>query len=301
MSSSELYNAYEEYTGEVGLPLMADLAADLRNFAANPQQRIPWGIPSLDMYTEGPAAGEVFVILGRSYSGKSLVITNVIANNADKGSLFFSMEMPGRQAVQRLFATWGGIEHSHILEMTDNNTLPSTLDDMAEEMERHVIIERSRLTFGDMSVYVAAYEQTFGERPPFVCLDYLELIDSPGEGWQRTETSARELKAWAKDEHLPVFAVHQMNMSVEPWDPPTQNSARGAGFTEADVVVGIYKPWEDPDLGAAEAKALRYVYHFNVLKNRVSGRAPADAIRCRLTPTLKFNDLSVLDIRGDGS
>jgi len=283
---------------EPGIQLLSDLANDLRTYSSNPLQRIPWGIPSLDLITEGPAPGEVHLILGRSYSGKSLVMHNIMANNQDKGSIFFSLEMPARQAIQRLLATWAGIDHHAVQNMTKTNSLPTALEEMAKAMERHLIIDQGDLGLPDMSMYVEAYDRLWGVRPDFILIDYLELVGggTSGEGWQRTEATARALKQWAKREQMPVFAVHQMNMTVEAWDPPTQSSSRGAGFTEADVVVGIWKPWEDPAISSMEAKNLEFVYHMNVLKNRVTGRQTRAPIRCKLMDTLRLQDLSVLDV-----
>lgn len=284
----------------VPFPLMSDLIGDLRNFSANPQQRYPWGIPSLDVITEGPAPGEVFTIMGRSFSGKSIVATNIMANNQDKGSMFFSLEMPARQAVQRLYATWSGVDHQVVQSQVRANSLPHVLDTMGEDMVKHVIIDRPALTLGDMSVFCQRYEDMFGERPPVVIIDYLELIaggKASGDGWQKTEAIAGALKDWAKEEEMPVFVLHQTNRNEKEWDPPTADSARGAGFTESDVMVGMWNPWRDPNLGQAERASIQGQVWMNVLKNRVTGRTTANPIRLNLREDLKLVDLSALDAR----
>ena len=283
----------------IGLPLMIDLAQDLRVFSANKQQRIPWGIPSLDIITEGPAAGEVFTVLGRSFAGKSLVATNIMANNPDRDLIFFSLEMPARQAVQRLFATWAKIDHRAVQSMTKRNALPHTLEEMAQRLERQIIVDRGGMTLGDMTVYIDAYYRTFGSRPQAVIIDYLELIGgakSSGEGWQRTEAVAGALKDWAKDENMPVWVLHQTNRTEKQWDPPVADSARGAGFTEADVVVGMWQPGMDPEMGMAERQSLEGMIFFNVLKNRVTGKLTQAPIRTKLRDTLQIVDLSVAEI-----
>lgn len=284
----------------VHFPLMADLIGDLRNFSANPQQRYPWGIPSLDVITEGPAPGEVFTVMGRSFSGKSIVATNIMANNQDKGSIFFSLEMPARQAVQRLYATWAGVDHQAVQSQVRANSLPHVLDTMGEAMVKHVVIDRPAMTLGDMSVYLEAYDRMFEHRPEVVIIDYLELIGggkSSGEGWQKTEAIAGALKDWAKSEEVPVFVLHQTNRNEKEWDPPTADSARGAGFTESDVMVGMWNPWRDPNMGQAERASIQGQVWMNVLKNRVTGRTTANPIRLNLREDLKLVDLSALDAR----
>ena len=284
---------------DIGLPLMIDLAQDLRVFSANKQQRIPWGIPSLDIITEGPAAGEVFLLMGRSFSGKSIFATNIMANNSDKNLIFFSLEMPARQALQRLFATWTGIDHHSVQGMTKRNALPHTLEEMASRLERHVIIDRSALSLGDMTVYINAYVRMFGERPHAVLIDYLELIGggkASAEGLARIEATAGALKDWAKNESMPVWVLHQTNRTEKPWDPPTADSARFAGFVEADVVVGMWVPNSDPNMGMAERQSLEGAIWLNVLKNRVTGKLTQAPIKTMLRDSLKIVDLSVAEI-----
>jgi len=275
---------------------MADQIADLRRFAANPDQRIPWGLPSLDILTEGPAAGEVHMVLGRSFVGKSLVATNVLVNNPNKGIIFFSLEMPARQAIQRLYAHWARVDHRAVQQMTRNNTLPLHLDEMATALPYHIIVDKGGLTLGDMSLYCDSYARYFGERPNAVIIDYLELVagtKASGEGWQRTEAVAGALKDWAKDEAMPVFILHQCTKEEPEWRPPTQNSARGAGFTESDVVIGMWQPWRNPDLGRYEREMIRNEVHFNVIKNRVTGRLTTTPIQMILRDDLRFVDMSL--------
>lgn len=288
------------YGGDLGVPLMADLIKDLRKYASVPRKRIPTGITSLDLFIKGPSSGEVCVILGRSYTGKSMMLHNIIVNNPDHPCLFFSMEMSSNQAVERMLAAWSGLDHNEVLRQIEENQLGSELEAMADALDAVTIVDRNGLGFGDFSMYVAAYYDTFGFRPDYVLFDYMELIRSDGEGGSgRVEEVARDMKAWAKTEKMPVYVVHQANMKEEPWEPPTQNSARYAGFTEADLLVGVWVPGMNPDpeeLPFAQRQALEGVFRFNVLKNRVNGQHPRGAIEARLDSSLRFRDLSVMGV-----
>ena len=53
------------------------------------------------------------------------------------------------------------------------------------------------------------------------------------------------MKTWAKAENVAVFLLHQTNRVEKVWDPPTEDSARSAGYTEADVVIGIGTRYSD--------------------------------------------------------
>lgn len=271
----------------------------LREFAANPRQRVRTGIPSLDIITEGPAAGEVYTIMGRSFSGKSLVATNIMANNPKLPLLFFSLEMPERQALSRLYCTYENVEHSAVLSQMKNGTLPDLFDTFPEKLPKQIIVDRPGQTLDDLSFIVDQYETYFEERPAAVLIDYLELLQGEkGEGHFRTEMVAKRLKDWAKGEQVAVFLLHQTNRSEPEWAEPTADSARGAGFTESDVVVGMWQPGRDPKLMNSEKVALEGEVHMNVLKNRITGRTTgAKVIRLKLEQTLKLVDLAAEETR----
>lgn len=277
-----------------GFSTISDHVAKLRDFAANPRQRVRTGIESLDYITEGPAAGEVYTVLGRSFSGKSLVATQIMANNPQMPLLFFSLEMPARQALMRLYSQYESLNAYDVQSQVKRNALPGLLDTLQDSLPYQVIYDGGGLTLGDMSAVVGQYEQYYQLRPVAVLIDYLELIrGGSGEGHFQTETVAKALKDWSKDEEVAVFLLHQTNRSEEEWDPPTADSARGAGFTEADVVVGMWQPGRNPKLGEVEKGQLDGIVRMNVIKNRISGRTTGSKdIELKMDDSLRFIDLS---------
>jgi replicative DNA helicase len=248
----------------------------------------------LNILTEGPAAGEIYEFMGRSFSGKSLVATNIMANNPEMPMIFFSLEMPARQALTRLYATYENVDHHSIQDQVKAGSLPRLFDDLPDQLPFQIIVDRTGMTLDDMSFYMDLYETYYEQRPSAVLVDYLELIrSSDGEGHFRTEMVAKRLKDWSKSEDTAVFLLHQTNRTEPEWDPPTADSARGAGYTEADVVVGMWQPSRNPKLSVVERAAVDGEIHMNVLKNRINGRTTSGApIRLRLEDTLKMVDLS---------
>lgn len=282
-----------------GFSTLAEQIEDVRRFAANPQQRVRTGMRSIDLVTEGPAEGEVFTFLGRSFSGKSMVAGNIMANNPNLGIVFFSLEMPERQAILRLYSQLYRLNGDDVFAQVQQGSLPELFSDMADDLPKQVII-CDDLALGDMSMYLMQYGEYYGERPTAVIIDYLELIKGEdGEGSWRTEYIAKALKAWARKERVAVFLLHQTNRIEKVWDPPTEDSARSAGYTEADVVVGMWVPGRDPNLQQYDAQALLGHVHFNVLKNRITGKVTdyAHPLRYKLDDDLRFVDLSELAAR----
>ena len=285
---------YSEAGKMRGFSTLKEQVGYLREFSENPQQRVRIGITSLDVLTEGPAAGEVYTIIGRSFSGKSLMAANIMANNPKLGILFFSLEMPARQALSRLYSCYEGVPHSVVIDQTKNGSLPELLDTLPDKLPKQVIVDRGGLTLGDLSAQVEQYEMYFECRPDCIIVDYLELVaGGSGDGFYRVETVAKEMKTWAKDEEMPVFLLHQTNRQESEWKPPTADSARGAGFTESDVVVGMWQPITDPDLGDMERTQLQGIVKMNVLKNRITGRTTRgkSPITLKMTESLKIVDV----------
>lgn len=282
-----------------GFHTLAEQITSLREFSNNPQQRVRTGLASIDIMCEGPASGEVFTFLGRSFSGKSNVGVNLMVNNPTLPLILFSLEMPARQVLQRLYSTWSNVSNYDVQRQTKAGSLPHILDTMADELPKQVVVDRPGLSLGDMSAILEQYDEYYGERPAAVVIDYLELVQGGnGEGHFRTEQIAKALKDWAKSEVMAVFLLHQTNRTEKVWDPPTEDSARGAGYTESDVVVGMWQPGRDPNMGDIERRSLDNQIYMNVLKNRITGRTTSGRpLKMQLEPTLKIVDLSAHEVK----
>ncbi len=276
-----------------GFPTMLAQVDELQLFARNPHQRIRSGLTALDSIIEGPAAGEVCLFLGRSFSGKSQVAINLLLNNRSLSQIFFSMEMPAHQVMQRLYAMWSGMAHSDVLHQTMEGRLPSKFSELPDAFPRTVILEQP-MGLGDMSAYINEFESWYGDRPAHVVIDYLELMVSgmkEGGGFQETELLARSVKRWAKEEHMAVFLIHQTNRRENSWEPPNEDSAKGAGYTEADVVVGLWQEGKNPALSIQERKDAFGRIQMNVIKNRINGQVTFEDLTYQLLPSLKLHDL----------
>lgn len=272
------------------IKLLYDQVKDLYDFADNPVKRVGTGMKPIDDLIGGPAPGEVCMIMARSYAGKSIVGQNIINNNRGIPSIFFSMEMPGMQALMRLFSMWSdtpAVENQHALE---NNSLSDKVWEMVLDYPKHVIDDRASQSLYDMSLRVEQFEEEFDCRPEFVVIDYLELLGgakASGEGFVAVEQQATSLKDWAKDEAMRVFVLHQTNKQEPKWKAPTEDSARFAGYTEADFVVGLWRPHYDPELSYWDRLAMKDHMFFNVLKNRAFFQE-AEKIDLRIEPSLRI-------------
>jgi len=264
----------------------------LYEFADTPVKRVGTGLLGIDDLIVGPAPGEVCMVVGRAYSGKSIVGQSIILNNKDMPSIFFSMEMPFMQALIRLYAMTFDVNVIDVQNSIESGNAPNKMWSLVEQYPQHVIVDDAALTLQEMTVKVEEYETAYGTRPEFVVVDYLELLGgakASGEGYLATEQQATMLKDWAKTESMRVFVLHQANKQEPTWLPPTDSSARNGGYTEADFVIGMWRPHTNPKLGYAESLGLRETVCFNVLKNRAFFREAA-RIETHITSSLRLED-----------
>lgn len=248
-------------------------------YAANPTKRVPTGIWPIDnMIGGGVGRGEVCVVIGKSGSGKSIVGQNILEHNLDVPSVFFSFEMPGTMAVTRSLAIHSGKSHDTIFNMIENNQLDSELlEDWAESHEKHYFVTRTGLDLNAMSQTLKEAEEQIGERPALVVIDYMELVAavSGSETIEAVTSVAQLLKGWAKEEEVSCVVLHQTNKSLRHGDAPDEDSARYGGFTEADIVIGVWRPhkWEprhkgEQAMNEVAKNYLRNYYGINLIKNR---------------------------------
>lgn len=251
----------------------------LLKYAANPTKRVPTGMWQLDnLIGGGVGLGEVCVIVGKSGSGKSLVGQNMVENNLEVPTVFFSFEMPGTMLLTRSLAMWSGRTHDQVFTMVETNTLDSEmLSDWEDAHRNSYFVTRTGLDLAAMSQTLKEAEEAIGARPALVVIDYMELVASVagGETIDNVTSVAQALKGWAKEEEVACVILHQTNKSLRHGDAPDEDSARYGGFTEADIVIGVWRPhkWQPKNKGdvAMPQSSVDYYRGFfgiNLIKNR---------------------------------
>jgi KaiC/GvpD/RAD55 family RecA-like ATPase len=262
-----------------------------RSEIAQPKRRTPLGWEALDEAVRGPAPGEVFTVIAQSHVGKSMIATNVMANNPAEHIIFFSLEMPDHQVLHRLTAHVFNLNARDLETMENKRELPDLVDDLPQRLPFQVIVDDSALSLEEMSAYISDYHQFYDARPKLVIIDYLEEVgggQGSGEGWVRAEATASAVKGWAKDEKVGVLMLHQTNRTTPVWMPPDRNSAKGAGYTQADVVIGLWRPGWDPDLPESLRHEREHWLAMNVLKNRVRGIRNEEGWLFRVDPSMSI-------------
>jgi replicative DNA helicase len=232
---------------------------------------VPTGFADLDRMTSGLQPGDLIIVAGRPSMGKTAFSINIAENVAldtNKPVAIFSMEMGGVQLAMRMIGSVGRLDQHTLrtgkLEDDDWSRMTHALGRLNEAP---IFIDETpglnSLELRSRSRRLHRQNNGLG----LIVIDYLQLMSSPlsgkGGGENRaTEISeiSRSLKALAKELHVPVIALSQLNRSLEqrPNKRPVMSDLRESGAIEqdADLILFIYRDQvynpDSPDKGKAE-------------------------------------------------
>ncbi len=224
------------------------------------------GYKDLDDITSGLQAADLVIVAGRPSMGKTSFAMN-IAENAAIGSkvpvAIFSMEMPGEQLAMRMMASLGRINaHKVRTGKLDDDDWPRLTSAIGMLAEAPLYIDDTpALSPFELRARARRLKREHGLG--LIVIDYLQLMQSTETNENRaTEISniTRALKALAKELHVPVIALSQLNRSLEqrPNKRPVMSDLRESGAIEqdADVIFFIYRDEvyneDSADKGTAE-------------------------------------------------
>jgi replicative DNA helicase len=233
----------------------------------SPLTGAPTGFSDFDDMTSGLQPSDLIIVAGRPSMGKTTFAMNMaehVAIKAQRPVAVFSMEMPGEQLAMRMMSSLGRIDQHKIrtgrLDDDDWPRLTSAVGILAEAPL--FIDDTPALTPTELRARARRLMREH-QQLGLIVIDYLQLMQVPGSRENRaTEISeiSRSLKALAKELHVPVIALSQLNRSLEqrPNKRPVMSDLRESGAIEqdADVIVFIYRDEvyneDSPDKGIAE-------------------------------------------------
>lgn len=210
-----------------------------------------WGFEQLDSVLGGSQPCDLVIIAARPAMGKTTFMLNLAANATTKGGkagLILELEMSTDQLVMKWIASQGRVNATSVKRGTftssDHNRMHNAIGKLAEATL--TFDETPFSTIVDLRL-LARKLRTQGQLD-FICIDYLQLMVATRDRGNREQEIAeisRGLKGLAKELQIPVFALSQLNRSVEQRanKRPMISDLRESGAIEqdADVIVFLYR------------------------------------------------------------
>jgi replicative DNA helicase len=212
------------------------------------------GFTDLDRMTSGLQPGDLIIVAGRPSMGKTAFSINIAENVAMDSKLpvaIFSMEMGATQLAMRMLGSVGKLNQHDLrtgrLQDDDWGRLTQALGKLNDAPI--YIDESAALSALDLRARSRRlHRQNNGLG--LIVVDYLQLMSSnAGKASENRATEiseiSRSLKALAKELHVPVIALSQLNRSLEqrPNKRPVMSDLRESGAIEqdADLILFIYR------------------------------------------------------------
>ena len=231
--------------------------------------------------------------------GKTAFMTSILYNllKSDKKCIVFSLEMSINQYLKRLIAQVGEIDlfslnNNELLNDRKNEEIKTALD----------IISSFDLTvFDDKYKIDEIRNKIETEKPEYVFIDYLQLLETPRKK-QRSEAITNimlDLKQTAKENNCIIFISSQLSRALETrYDKrPMLSDLRESGDIEniSDVVLLIYRNEyykcyaDDEDYALNKGKA-----EIIVAKNKMGAIAVIELLF--RSPIAKFLEPIIYDV-----
>lgn len=189
-----------------------------RDKLSDPSRKVKFGLPTIDALSgDGAGAGEMVVFLAGTSVGKSMILTNIAAKAALRGSkvVYVSTEMLPYQIACRALAT---VSQRPIKDVADEN--PEYQDAykrlVTGDRYMRILHLRAHSSVGKLRAMLARVEAYDRIKPDAVFVDYADELCPTRKGewdssYQTFGDVYSELIAIGEDWMCPIFTAAQVN------------------------------------------------------------------------------------------
>ena len=269
--------------------------------------RLFLGFPTLDNILGGLRGGEVLGWMARPGIGKTLVLCQITQSiaEADFGHVFFSLEMPTAQIVERIAGQYFGLSRNQVRERLDRNALDA--DAYVDNFKQFIVVDAPGLDVAAMSAKLRQIQAGALRGIPIrlVTVDHLGLIggDRKMSTYDRVSMQARELKELAKRFNVSVLLAVQVNRESGSDGSKELHlgSARDSGVVEEamDYLLAIRRLDRAQSLSPTERAKYQDVLFVKVIKNRHGAPDTEAALRFDPRTMVLQEDASLVPDRDD--
>ena len=274
------------------------------------------GYSRLDAMCSGLKPGDMIIVAGRPGMGKTGFAINIALSIAKQNLnvLFFSLEMPAQQILNRFVSIECSIDSKHLLNGKFEGDESTRLWDNFDKIAQLPIFidESSSITIPELRSKAKKLDAELRKTPnpkrstpnklDCIFIDYLQLMDSnvfKEDKVRQVEYNSKNIKKLAKDLGIPIIAMAQLNRKIEERrggkvefssNKPMLSDLKDSGSIEQDADMVMFIHREDPYKKKEEEK--NNEAEIFVEKNR---HGPTGSIKFRFVPHyMKFIQLDAL-------
>ena len=256
-AEQELFSVSQR-RGMQGFMPLAQIIDQYYEYLNEVQERGPEmsGLPThfidLDRLTGGLHKSDLLILAARPGVGKSSMALSIAYNMAILNSApvgIFSLEMAREQLLQRLLATFTGIDSQRLRTgKVSNQELQTIMDAMGQFSAAPIYIDDTPgITINEVRSKARRLQAEYGLE--ILIIDYLQLMTGSARRndnrVQEVSEISRSLKGLARELNIPVLALSQLSRAVEGRTShvPMLSDLRESGSIEqdADLVMFIYR------------------------------------------------------------
>jgi replicative DNA helicase len=226
----------------------------LRSEEKHPLTGVATGFYELDDLTGGFQPAQLIIVAARPSMGKTAFALNVcehVAADLKQAVLFVSLEMSQLELAERLLCSRSKVDGHKLRTGQGLGTREMTLLGKAfDDLRSAVFFIDDTPARNMLQITANARRLKLRQKIGMIVVDYIQLIDSDGEARDSRQEQiakiSRRLKTLARELHVPVIALSQLNRAVENREDrrPRMADLRESGAIEqdADVVLLLHRP-----------------------------------------------------------
>jgi len=254
------------------------VAKDYAEWTANPNPRIKTGISFWDEPMNGGIGlSQVAFLTAYSNVGKTAIALGIILNNPEICTVFFSLEMPGKDVLGRMAAIHTGLPSKEIEMYSREMKQPhQAIYDTADYYTNIWMNDMPYQSMKDMRAQLSDLVES-GIKPELVVIDYMELIKSNSalSSLEQVDRVSRDLKQMAKEFNVALLVLHQVNRSDGSDKPLSLQSGRYGGEVAADYVLSAYRPNTRQGISQGDYEREKSDIFLQLLKSRAGMLHPS--------------------------
>jgi replicative DNA helicase len=214
------------------------------------------GLLDLDAITGGWKDGDLIVIGARPSAGKTALGLQMVMHAARQGTAatIFSLEMDRAALLWRAACSDAEVNSQRAREGHASAVEYDRVSQALDRLSRLPVMVDHRPELGDLGLVAEARRVKVREDTGLILVDYIGLVGGrrPDDRVQEVAAITRLLKRLARDLHLPVIALAQLNRGPEKRGEarPVLSDFKESGEIEqaADVAVLIHHDKESPEV-----------------------------------------------------